>query len=399
MYDIIIIYVNEVIVLFKKVIKLTPTNIYNTSIIESWLSDMSEKGLLLSSIGSTYSVFTKGEAKRLSYRVIIEKVSDESLLAIKDEFSDSGWNFVATGANSVIIFSHPNEFISSNSYPNLNSKVEEIKKVYKSRLFNSFFSFLLAIFILTLPSISFNFEPFLYLINIINIQLFAFIYIFLLFLKNLGEVITLKKLLKNSNSNVFKTNNTSWKSKRTVAIFLETLSWLLIILGVMTLINPPYKELELSKYEDKSIIPVVTMDDITGSNISIEEYKTSYNSTTTYQSSILSPKKYKNIELSNKNSAFLYSDSYLLAFDALAKPLVNTLASNYKDNFKPSDKPLNLNNDFFDNLIVYNYNDTYNIFSSKDNAVITLAYSSSEDINILLEVLKNKFQILKDSSI
>ena len=64
----------------KTVRKLTPVSPYDIQGLESWLEDLSLRGLFLVKVGGTFSIFAQGAPKRTRYRVENTRSSVTSLL-------------------------------------------------------------------------------------------------------------------------------------------------------------------------------------------------------------------------------------------------------------------------------------------------------------------------------
>ena len=80
----------------KTVRKLTPVSPYDIQGLESWLEDLSLRGLFLVKVGGTFSIFAQGAPKRTRYRVEYCKpyYTDEPPQDLMDLYRDFGWAFV-----------------------------------------------------------------------------------------------------------------------------------------------------------------------------------------------------------------------------------------------------------------------------------------------------------------
>ena len=80
----------------KTVRKLTPVSPYDIQGLESWLEDLSLRGLFLVKFGATFSIFAQGAPKRTRYRVEYCKpyYTDEPPQDLMDLYRDFGWEFV-----------------------------------------------------------------------------------------------------------------------------------------------------------------------------------------------------------------------------------------------------------------------------------------------------------------
>ena len=80
----------------KTVRKLTPVSPYDIQGLESWLEDLSLRGLFLVKFGGTFSIFAQGAPKHTRYRVEYCKpyYTDEPPQDLMDLYRDFGWEFV-----------------------------------------------------------------------------------------------------------------------------------------------------------------------------------------------------------------------------------------------------------------------------------------------------------------
>jgi hypothetical protein len=91
----------------KSVYRFRPGGNWNIGEHESWLSDMALQGLHLESIGNNLGKFTKGEPRRVRYRIEISQGMDISQEQ-KDMYLESGWTYV-TSCGDLNIFSSLSE--------------------------------------------------------------------------------------------------------------------------------------------------------------------------------------------------------------------------------------------------------------------------------------------------
>ncbi len=85
----------------KYVRKWTPVSSYDIQGLESWLEDLSLRGLFLVKFGTTFSIFAQGVPKRTRYRVEYCKpyYTDEPPQDLLDLYRDFGWEFVCWAGN------------------------------------------------------------------------------------------------------------------------------------------------------------------------------------------------------------------------------------------------------------------------------------------------------------
>ena len=85
----------------KCIRKGTPVSPYDIQGLESWLEDLSLRGLFLVKFGTTFSIFAQGVPKRTRYRVEYCKpyYTDEPPQDLLDLYRDFGWEFVYWAGN------------------------------------------------------------------------------------------------------------------------------------------------------------------------------------------------------------------------------------------------------------------------------------------------------------
>ena len=85
----------------KCIRKFTPVSPYDIQGLESWLEDLSLRGLFLVKFGTTFSIFAQGVPKRTRYRVEYCKpyYTDEPPQDLLDLYRDFGWEFVCWAGN------------------------------------------------------------------------------------------------------------------------------------------------------------------------------------------------------------------------------------------------------------------------------------------------------------
>ena len=85
----------------KCIRKFTPVSPYDIQGLESWLEDLSLRGLFLVKFGTTFSIFAQGVPKRTRYRVEYCKpyYTDEPPQDLLDMYWEFGWEFVCWAGN------------------------------------------------------------------------------------------------------------------------------------------------------------------------------------------------------------------------------------------------------------------------------------------------------------
>ncbi|KAF5070278.1 hypothetical protein DSECCO2_224150 [anaerobic digester metagenome] len=127
--------------------RLIPVNMYDTTTMEQWLSQMGEEGLILKSFSGRKAVFEDGDCQKIKYR-IIPTVYDEDAppREMKELFEAEGWHYVATYQKLLFVFAIATQY--PKVIPFSREKEQEIYEELKVKKRNNFFLSLLGVLVL-----------------------------------------------------------------------------------------------------------------------------------------------------------------------------------------------------------------------------------------------------------
>ncbi len=87
--------------------RLIPVNIFDTSTMEQWLSQMGEEGLTLDSFSGRKAVFQDGCCQKIKYRLIpTGDGKEEPTTEMKELFEEEGWHYVTNLEKTFFVFSN-----------------------------------------------------------------------------------------------------------------------------------------------------------------------------------------------------------------------------------------------------------------------------------------------------
>ncbi|MDD4843231.1 MAG: DUF2812 domain-containing protein [Anaerotignum sp.] len=91
--------------------QLIPVNIFDTTTVEQWLSQMAEEGFILNSFKGNKAVFEDEHCQNIKYRLIPseEEVEEAPTSEMKELFEEEGWKFVDILQKTFFVFSNDTE--------------------------------------------------------------------------------------------------------------------------------------------------------------------------------------------------------------------------------------------------------------------------------------------------
>ena len=365
---------------------------------ESWFSDMAAKGLHMQSIGNWLVTFEKGEPKKIKYRIeILEESPTDEQLSIYKEY---GWDLV-TNKQIFYIFSSPEEL----NAPELQTDPMEqsfIFKTIKKQLKKSAIIINVAVlFMLVFMYIQlfFDSEPYLNLIrrSTITTIMLTIGYIYMLF-ESIRGYFTVKKIKDSLENGIPLNHNKNWKC----SYYLSASVYIILILMVLLAIFMPFYEvIKTDSYTSPKALDKLTI--IRISDIEDNEIY-HYWHDLVYDYSIIAPVQYKIYEggyiegeikedfSGAYTSTSIHIRYYELAFKSMAKGLINDLINRYYREYHYEGKLIEIENNKFDQLYVV-FGESKLFFLSFDNKVIYIKYYGSEDVEKIISLLEQKYEL------
>ena len=387
--------------MFKTIYKLKPGGSWRIGELESWLSYMSEKGWHLIGIGARFAKFTKGEPKKIKYRV---EVSSKSELLSDDHISmyeEFGWscidNWFNDGFRRSYVFSSPEELNASELHTDAAEQSFTLKDLNRNLRDAILLIGLLVLLILwMLYSMFFtNNTPYLNLVrhSLLFIPLASILF-------SLGSLIynffALRKLKKHLSQGNFINHHANWRP----ALFLTKCKGIafIIIIGSLLLYgyNLVHDEVSNNLPLADDAIPIVFLSEIEDANSFSRNYKDSNHCYT--NPSLFTSMNYYTIEngniTDNTSKNYVYKSSlnntvYKVHFQSLVNKVVEDMVSSSHKKYK------NTTNDDFDLLYINKAAEGFNIIASRGRGIIQLQYTGAASLDNILNALSNKLELIK----
>lgn len=384
--------------------KLLPCSIWNIGVIETWLSKMASKGLFIENFGRYFTKFNKGEPSNTHYRIdMIPTKNDDELESKINKYKNCGWKYVNTYMN-FHIFSSPHEFNSNEVYNITEEQAALLKPQYKKKIKDILICFLIFFILILLPSFFTKIDLYTYLLELNVLDVLAFFLLSISFFYELYEAFLIKRLIKHLEQGIPIVHSCDWNLRSYLSIFYKAIFF--VIISILFLL--PYKQFfyEKYKYIEDSLeeFPIVTLQDIC--TIKYEstgtELKFRPETWARSESTLLMPVKFDAsqssrvfIEPNEWKTIYLKSTSHKLRLESMVDDYLLELIDqqNKITELTPISVDTNQYNNF-DILKMYKSQDTYFIYASRDEGIITLSYLYDDDIDTVLKAIDEKLTLL-----
>lgn len=387
--------------MFKTIYKLKPGGSWQIGELESWLSHMSEKGWHLIGIGARFAKFTKGEPRKIKYRVDISSKSEflsDDQIAMYEEF---GWSYIDNwfndGFRRFYVFSSPEELNASELHTDPAEQSFTLKDLNRNLRDAILLIGLLVLLILGMLYSMFFKDNTPYL-NLVRHSLLFIPLSSILF--SLGSLIynffALRKLKKRLSDGKFIDHKANWRP----ALFLTRFNCIafIIIIGSLLLYgyNISHDEASSNLPLADATIPIVFLSEIEGTNSFSRNYSDSNSCYT--NPSLFTSVNYYTIEngntTDNTNKNYVYKSSlnntvYKVHFQSMVSKVVEDIVSSSHKKYK------NTTNDDFDLLYINKAPEGFNIIASRGRVIIQLQYTGTASIHNILNALSNKLEFIK----
>lgn len=365
---------------------------------ESWYSYMAAKGLHLQSVGDWLVTFEKGEPKNTKYRIeILEEVPTLEQL---DLYKECGWELV-TNKKIFYIFSSPEELNAPELQTDHMEQSFTFKMIKKQLKKSTLIINVAVLFMLAFIYIQFflNSEPYLNIIRRSSITtiMLTIAYIYMLF-ESVRGYFAVKKIKDSLQNGIPINHEQKWKLSY---IFSSIIYTILITMVLTAIYMPIYEVIKTDKYTSPKALdnlPTIRIFDIEETPVY------DYWHDLVYDYSIISPVQYRIYEggyvdgemqedfSGAYSSTSIHTRYFELTFKGMAKGLINDLIHRYYHDYHYEGKPMEIENSKFDQLYVAN-GETKLIFLSIDNKVIYIKYSGNTDLDKIISLLEEKYDL------
>ena len=409
----------------KNVYKLIPCNRWQIGEMESWLSDMSEEGLILKKLGLRFATFEKKTPKKMRYR--LDYYSSGSMPKEQiSAYEESGWKFCCN-RSKFYIFSSPEDC----STPELHTDAIEqgySLKALNSYLFKSCILVVLCFLLLLYLNYSILSSHGAYFFNLLSPGVFMNLFIMipfyiLLVYRTIIEYIYIAKLKKSLIGGNPINHKAPWQHTQFFNPKMElviNIIYILILLLLLITVNINSTSIEPIP-KASSTMPIVMLSEIEETPY-IDWYNpefTEEDSTHWYirEWSPLSPIHYSSYEtgvvqdmssstneLIDKVTAngcaiyapILRNELYQVRFESMADNVLLDLIKVRKYDYGSNtsvDVISKIENSDFD--LLYASEDKSKIFASRGKGVMYVNYTGEADFDRILEVISEKLKLIE----
>lgn len=382
------------------IIRFSFRNIFEIEQIESWLSDMAQKGYFLKKYGKFFITFQKEEPQTLSYRIAVleNPPTSEQIQA----YQAKKLNFVTNYQKFYIFQTDDNstaEFYTT--WQEYGYSLQPLEEQLKSSIFCSILLFIF-IFLILVFGCLFDSEPVLFLLEM-RFQFFIIMIqscILIHSIYNYSIISKHKKSLLQGNP-----MNHHIKYQKSSIIYRIFFSFLLLL--YLSSIAIPFIEIKKEDYYTLPVedinLPIVRLKEIEQSEAirretEVEEDEIDSFNRVSYEWSLLVPTHYeiheKGIILNNQQentmepySPSIYTDYYELTFQPIAKKLTMDLIHRYSNTNAVIKE---ITNTAIDKIYFTEDDTEKQIFAYYKNKVIYVSYQGNKNLSDLLPLVLDK---------
>jgi hypothetical protein len=390
--------------------KLRPDDFYRIGEHESWFSDMAARGLMLKKMGLNFAHFTKGQKKKIRYRIDVsmdKEITEER----KEIYSLCGWDFV-TSYGEFNVFSSPEEVNAPELHTDPAEQAYTLDHLHKKFKSTAFFMSIGTVLFILLVFADYRIDPSIYLSMLdgrITQQIILIIVYLYLVYNSIEAAISIGTLRKTLSEGRPINHNAPWKRKLRLRKIVSSIYILLLIIGgiipLMQIIATKSNSLPVTSNN----LPIVRLAEVEKNSIidktpsylfEGEDYGNRY----TYMHSLFSPYQYQSDEEGIvkdkmwKDNSGVYSPSiqnwvYKLTFPSMSEKLLSDLIRKYGLDYLEGNIK-EIENSYFDKLII-NEGDSYReVFACRGKAVIYIRYYGYADIDLIIKAAEEKINLI-----
>lgn len=396
----------------KVIKKLRPGDYWRIGEHESWFSDMALEGIFLEKVGLHFAKFTKGEPRRMRYRIDVSQgkhITQEQ----KELYSENGWEYV-TSYGEFNVFS---SLVEANA-PELHTDPAE-QAYTLSYLEKKFIKSAVIVAVATVLMIGMLFSvwfldasPYLALVQGGIIQQAILLVVFLYTAStSLQAAISIRTLRKTLSEGKAINHSAPWRRQHKINLIVSTFFIVIAIFGVIL----PWMQIAMSKTETLPManndLPVVRLGDVERNSelvreSSYTEKNVDWGNRYRYDWSIFAPLQYQSDEqgvIANemwKDGSGVYSPSihtsiYKLNFPSMNERVLFDLIKRYGEKYEGGDF-LEKDHPGFDKLIIQEGRDFKDVFAAKGKGVVYIRYFGYADIDSVIEATAEKIALISD---
>lgn len=392
---------------------LRPSDFWHIGEHESWFSDMAQEGLHLKKVGIQFVKFTKGEPKQIKYRIDVSqgnKITSEQ----KEMYSQSGWDYV-TSYGVFNVFSSPVELNAPELHTDPAEQAYTLnhlnKKITKNAILVA-----VAVAVMIVMIVAFWFRDsahYLALVEGIIIQQATLIIIELYVVyTSVQPAISLRALQKTLSAGKPINHSAPWKRQHKAKLIVASFY---IVLAIFASIHP-FMQLTMGYTKTMPVastdLPIVILADVEQNTALVRKSSlhirdnVDWANRYSYDWSLFAPLQYQTDEqgvVPNemwKDGSGAYSPSihtwvYKLNFPDMHEGVLSDLIKRYGMKYEGGEF-LEIENPYFDKLIVHEGDSFKEIFAYKGKGVVYIRYFGYADIDSIIGATVEKINLISD---
>jgi len=394
----------------KTTYRVKPGNYWKIGVNESWLSDMSSKGLHLDKLGRNFVKFNKGEPTNMYYRIEVglnkNELSNEQL----ETYKQYGWNHV-DNHDKFHVFSSPYEVNTCELHLLTDDHASMLKPFYKKLILNMLGTLAIILFwFIILPEfLSENFYS--KLLTMTGIDLLSILTLLYAFLRLISETISIARLRKSLLQGTPIDHHASWKLSHCGSLISTGLFMALCIILVCSSLWNLYSDDFISTPNTTPSIPIVSLMDIESnpkyttkstSENNDANFENSYSHSTTvfapaiyetYEHGYIPGEKWENGKLYTPT---LMTMVYKVRFSFMADDSLYQLMDEFKEKSNSDLEYVKVKNENFDILMVLEEKDRCYIFANRGKGIMRVSYNGHADKEKVIDEISKKLSMIEE---
>ena len=389
----------------KTVYKRRFLDIWRIGETESWLSDMAAKGLRLTSLGTMFARFERGEPDNIRYRIDFTQSEDRSAEEQLELYADSGWEYVCE-LGEYRIFRSPEELDAPEIHTDPAEQAFTLQRLHKMVRRNTLVVnlFMAAALAMMFFAVFFGKTPLLTFVEgeQFTLPILVIIIIYSLF-SQIGELVSAGKLMRSLREGRPINHRAGWKkllhSRRIVMGIIGVFALIVVVFPFariamssneeLPLVKNNQMHLRLSDIETDPALerkPGLTMHEIDWMNYAALAWSPYAPVMITLSENGIVPGRMWP-DGSGEYSPSIGVELYRLRFEWLADGVVKDLCSKYSGyDLEPvSEQP---GQEGFDRLFIRSADSFREVFASRKNSVIHVRYYGDEDMDAVIEAVR-----------
>ena len=389
----------------KTVYKRRFLDIWRIGETESWLSDMAANGLRLTSLGTMFARFERGEPDNIRYRIDFTHSEDRSAEEQLELYADSGWEYVCE-LGEYRIFRSPEELDAPEIHTDPAEQAFTLQRLHKMVRRNTLVVnlFMAAALAMLFFAVFFGKTPLLTFVEgeQITLPIVAVLIIYSLF-SQIGELVSAGKLMRSLREGRPINHRAGWKkllnSRRIVMGIIGVFALIIVVLPFtriamsrneeLPLVKNNQLHLRLSDIETDPALerkPMLRMEGIDWGNFTALKWSP-------YAPMMITLQEYGVVpgrmwpDGSGEYSPSIGVELYRLRFEWLADGVVKDLCSKYSG-YDLAPVSEQTGQEGFDRLFIRSADSFREVFASRKNAVIHVRYYGEEDMDAVIEAVR-----------